>query len=134
MPVTVTISQPSGITLSSEVKDISGGGLCFQVPVGSVSLDRDTRLPLRVNLPNGQIVPATIIIRHLIPEGGMIRVGAQFCALSTVGREKICDYVIQATLGEDRLSLSHLDFRCQIMVRIQLHEGIKDLARVLEPS
>jgi hypothetical protein len=106
MPVTLSWTLASGRFFSSAAQDISGGGLCFQVPVGSLSLDRNTKIAMRVNLPGGHLVPATIVIRHLVPEGGMIRVGAEFCALSQVGRQTICDYVIQASLGPDRPSLT----------------------------
>lgn len=106
MPVTLSLTQASGTILSSAVQDISGGGLCFQVPLGSLSLDGSTKIPTRVNLPGGHLVSATIIIRRLAPEGEMIRVGAEFCSLSQEGRQTICDYVIQACLGPDRPSLS----------------------------
>jgi hypothetical protein len=106
MPVTLSWPLASRKIFSSAVQDISGGGLCFQVPVGSLSLDRSTKITMRVNLPGDHIVPATIIIRHLAPEREMIRVGAEFCSLSQVGRQTICDYIIQATLGLDRPSLS----------------------------
>ncbi|MEJ2640438.1 MAG: PilZ domain-containing protein [Desulfosarcinaceae bacterium] len=106
MPVTLTLTSPEGSLPSSQVRDISSGGLGFAVPVGSLSLARGAKIPVRIDLAGGIIVPATVIIRHLIPEEGMVRVGAEFVALSAEGRQKICDYVILATLGPDRLGLA----------------------------
>jgi hypothetical protein len=109
MPVTLKLYFPTGDTLSCQARDISSGGLGFSVPMGSISLEKEAQIALRIHLPDGQIVPAAIRICHLIPEGETVRVGAEFLSLSSQGRQKICDYVIKATLGPDRFNFASMD-------------------------
>jgi c-di-GMP-binding flagellar brake protein YcgR len=109
MPITLKLYPPTGDALSCQARDISSGGLGFSVPMGSTSLGKDAQIAVRIHLPDGPIVPAAIRICHLIPEGEMVRVGAEFISLSSQGRQKICDYVIKATLGPDRFNFASVD-------------------------
>jgi hypothetical protein len=129
MPITLGLYSRNGGMLSCQARDISSGGVGFSMPEGSIAMESGTQMPVRIHLPGGHTVPATIIIRHLIPDDGMVRVGAEFLSLSSQGRQKISDYVIMATLGPDRFNSAQAD---QLPLVCVIGDGVEteDLAQL----